>query len=100
MAGIGKGGKIMLRECPFCKNTNVVLDYLRSSEQRYVRCPRCGACGPDARWDGDDGADEWNARAYDAEIAALRMRVEELERKGTVVSRIADRLEQQLDRLK
>ena len=68
-----------LRECPFCGNKNLIYERHMFSEFRYITCPKCEADGPDAHWEGDSGAEEWNARVYDAELAAKDARIARLE---------------------
>lgn len=66
-----------LKPCPFCGGDGKLYD---SGCVRTVICQDCGASTFDAEQSVEAAREEWNRRATDAELAALRARVAELER--------------------
>ena len=82
-----------LKPCPFCGGVGVSVNEGSTFRWRYATCDECGAQAPEVRiqtlgggtrdeWETiakADAIDEWNRRAQDAELAALRTKLEEAE---------------------
>lgn len=66
-----------LRDCPFCGGTAEIERHGTPRQSTIYACNECG-CRLETGEEWDHGAD-WNKRSCDAEITALRYRLEKAE---------------------
>lgn len=56
------GMNLDVKPCPFCGNEYGDIDHGESGPSAFIRCPKCGACGPDGGRSPAAAVREWNMR--------------------------------------